>query len=70
MIFDRFLLPNESKNVRENHGQCGGIAPCSHGYAPARFGNSSEKVVHQILESGNLNVQSGLLGLCVTWCHL
>jgi len=46
------------------------MTPCSHGLPPTRFGNSSEKVVHQIWAPGNANVPGGLLDLHDTWCHL
>jgi hypothetical protein len=52
-----------SKNEREDHGQCGDITSCSHGLPPTRFGNSSEKVVHQIRASAVANVTDGLLDL-------
>ena len=61
--FDRHLLPTEYKNEREHHGQCGDVTPCSHGLPPTRFGNSSEKVVHQIWASAVANVTDGLLDL-------
>jgi hypothetical protein len=64
----RCLLPTECKNERGNLGQCGDITPLSHGLPPTRFGNSSDKAVHQIWEPGNANVPGGLLDLHVTWC--